>query len=183
MCSEVGILPRAHLPRVACPHRDRDWAPPTHLGLGVTLGRQWAHRCPLLGRQGRPRQGPYPGPLPTRHLLPLPQWPARVPGQHKESFVWAAHYCSPLCGNRAASLYQALRGGIKGRCRGRGGAVLTDRPYLAPRLWDTLSALGRACEGPGTAGSRGVGAGAARARAGVRRHPALRLQPPPAPWV
>lgn len=117
-------------------------------------GQAWAHRCPLLGRRG----GATPGaalPRPPPHQAPPSSPPAagaRVPGRHKESFVWAAHDCSPLCGNRAASHYQALRGRIKGRCRGR-------CPHNGPTWPPTL----RERQGAG----RGVGGGAARARAGA----------------
>lgn len=165
-----GPPPHPHSPPPAV---DRDWAPPTHLGLGVTLGRQWAHRCPLLGRQGRPRPGALPRPPPHQApRSPPPAARARVPGRHKESFVWAAHDCSPLCGNRTASHYQALTGGIKGRCRGRGGAVLTDRPYLAPRLWDTLSPWAgpaRALERQGAGGWGPGRRGPGRESAGTQR--------------
>ena len=81
---------------------------------------------------GEPRPGARPRPPP--HQAPPSSPPAagaRVPGRHKESFVWAAHDCSPLCGNRAASHYQALGGGIKGRCRGR---CPPDGPTWPPTL-------------------------------------------------
>ena len=88
----------------ASTHRDRDWAPelpPTPHGPGrapgAGSGRTDALCPPGAGRMGAPPSAALPSspPHPGR-LLPLPQ---RVPGLYKESFVWAANNCSPLCGN------------------------------------------------------------------------------------
>lgn len=121
-------------------------------------------------------------PRPPPHQAPPSSPPAagaRVPGRHKESFVWAAHDCSPLCGNRAASHYQALGGGIKGLCRGR---CPPDGPTWPPTLGHSFRP-GQGLREPRSCREPDGGWGVVWRGPAPHWHPALRLQPPPAPWV
>lgn len=166
MCSGVGTTPPT-------PRRGQRLGPSHPPGPGCDPGQAVGAQMPFARQAGEATPGrPAQAPSPPGTSFPPPAAGARVPGRHKESFVWAAHDCSPLCGNRTASHYQALRGGIKGRCRGRGGAVLTDRPYLAPRLWDTLSPWAgpaRALERQGAGGWGPGRRGPGRESAGTQR--------------
>ena len=174
---------------LACPHRDRNWAPLTHLGLGVppgqAVGAQMPFAQPAGWGWGEPRPGPpCPGPLPTRHLLPLPQQPGHGSQGGTKSPLSGLHtIVLPSAGPGLRLIIKLLEAGSKGSVA---GAVLpTALP--GPRLWDTVSALGRACVSPGAAGSRTGGGGWCGEGPGgsphPHRHPALRLHPPPAPWV
>lgn len=169
------------------PAVDRDWAPPTHLGLGVTLGRQWAHRCPLLGRQGRPRPGALPRPPPHQAPRSLPQRPGLGSQGGTKSPLSGLHtIVLPSAGTGLRLIIKLSEAGSKGAAAGAGALSSPTGPTWPPDSgthfrpgqglrgpWNGREpgGGGRGGEGPGRRGPGRESAGTQRSGYSPRQRP------------
>lgn len=137
MCSGVGAHPRGARPPqrgaspLACPHRDRDWAPLTHLGLGVPRGAGMGAQMPFA-RQARgshawgcPAQAPSP---PGTSLLSPSSRGAGPRAAQRVLCLGCTRLFSPLREQGCVSLSSSQRQDQRALPR----ALSSQRPYLAP---------------------------------------------------